>query len=188
MQILAVFEDRAFDDIVTPLIRRVAGEQGVDVELVVRLTHGCRFQELQELLQRGRPILCVIGADAGQHKSSSKEKAMRGRAGGALPQRTIFSIPEPSAEGWLQADLAALKRGVSEALQTLIHLPADAGPYPRDEKNAKQRVRSLLRSAGVPVLRDGLEYGPSVMQYVAYDAHPSLQRFVRDLRALIESA
>lgn len=99
--------------------------------------------------------------------------------------QTVYALPQPSAEGWLQADLSALRRGVSEALGTPIRLPQNAGGYPRDEGAAKDRLRALLTHQGLPVLRDGLEYGPFVMQYVDYDAHPSLAVFVGELRTLL---
>jgi hypothetical protein len=99
----------------------------------------------------------------------------------------LFAVPQPSAEGWLQADLGALRRGIAEALGREFHLPARAGRYPRDERRAKARLRELLQVAGVPTLRGGLEYGPFVMRQVSYDAHPSLARFVDELRPRLQA-
>lgn len=191
MQIGAAFEDRAFEDVVVPLVERVAREENREVGLLAtRLTHGCRFRDLSAILTdlADRVDGLIIGADTRDSTPAKKEQAMRERVGKRLgPLPVIFALPQPCAEGWLIADLGALKRGVAEQLGEAVALPARAGRYPRGEQAAKDRLRSLLRQADVPFLSGGLEYGHAVMHHVRYEAHPSLKRFVAQLRQLLHA-
>jgi hypothetical protein len=186
LQLLCIYEDRAFEDVVTPLLLRLGAQCGVSLApLLVTLTHGCRFGALTRAIEAHGPTanLLIVGADAGKLTATKKEVRMRKRLGTTIADlRRVFAVPEPSAEGWLQADPAALKAGIAEALKTKVTLAHEIGAYPKDEAHAKARLRDLLRGANLPSLRDGLEYGPSVMRYTRYESHPSLQRFVNAFR------
>jgi hypothetical protein len=190
LRLLCAFEDRAVEDVVVPVLSRVASEEHRSVEPIVRLTHGCRFGELIRLLKDGAAEcdFCVIGADTRQQRPHIKQRAMSHSLRAKVDLHgSVYALPQPSAEGWLQADLASLKHGIEEALGANIRLPQGVGPYPRDEKAAKERLRSLLSRAEVPMLRDGLEYAAFVMARMPFDAHPSLALFVRELRVALQA-
>lgn len=192
LRLICAFEDRAYEDVVVPLVRRVAAEEGVEVDLAaVEIVHGCRFKKLERILRdrRREEGLWIIGADARDRSIHRKQEAMADRLGRLLQGKdTLYAIAKPSAEGWIQADLAALKEGVAEALETDLTFPPHIPPYPEDdEKQAKQRLGSILGEAGVPTLRQGLEYGPDVMKHVRFETEASMATFVGDLRRYLKT-
>ncbi len=95
---------------------------------------------------------------------------MRDRLRKRLEDRTVaFAIAHPSVEGWMQADLAALKRGLAKAIGSEVSLPRDCRAYPETEQEAKNRLRYLVTSAtGARALGGGVEYGPFVMAHAAW--------------------
>ncbi|MGH7295636.1 MAG: hypothetical protein ACRELB_11910 [Polyangiaceae bacterium] len=188
IRVLCIFEDRAYEQVVKPLIERIATEAGLRVDVVMRFTRGCRFEPLEQWLKESRDAyrLCCIGADAGNLPAGKKERSMRKKLGGLVDDPSIvFAIAQPSAEAWLQADLSALKAGVATVTEATVNLPKKTRKYPRDEEGAKRGLRELLASAGVRTLQDGLEFGPAIMECVDVDAHPSIRRFVDELRGAL---
>lgn len=187
LRTLLVFEDRAFEDIVLPVIERVLGDEGYATRIPERplFTHGCKGDELKRVLRDhgSRADLVVIGADTQQRTPAQKRKAMATLVGGFVsPEQVVYALPQPSAEGWMQADLGALKRGIHEALGIAVTLPATTPPYPKKEEEAKRSLASILNHARIPMLRGGVEHGPAVMAHVDLAAHSSMEGFVRDLR------
>jgi len=189
LALLCAFEDRAFEDIVLPIIRRVVAEsRGWRLEARVIFTHGCDWGALAGIARDylNWPDVMVVGADTRGESPARKRKSMTPGLKRVLPlrlrDRCILALPAPCAEGWLQADAAALKRGISDVLGRPVSLPAEVGRYPRGEQQAKERLRSLLERSSVPTLRGGLEYGPAIARHVDLSAHTSLREFVRDLR------
>ena len=188
----AAFEDRAFEDVVLPLVERLAKEEAAEVQILPpRLTHGCRIRDLRAILAdlgEQRVDGLIIGADTREHSPSKKQQALVERIGADIgPRPVAFALPQPCAEGWVLADLSALKRGVAERLGEQVILPGSPGRYPRAEQRAKDRLRSVLREANVPFLSGGLEYGSAIMRHVRYDAHPSIRRFVAQCRQLLRT-
>lgn len=187
LRILCAFEDRAFEDVVLPAVARICEEMGSSQPEVVGplFSRGCRWSALLAILRdRGaEPDLVLIGADTGSRTVAQKRAAMRERVEGAIePFRVVYALPKPCAEGWLQADLHALKEGVESELEATITLPEDTGGYPGDERDAKERLASILDRSGVPTLRGGLEYGPAVMERVRFSSDASLEEFHQELR------
>ena len=192
---LCAFEDRAFEDVVLPIIRRVASEgRAWHIETRVTFTHGCDWRALDAIATdyASWPDLMVVGADTRGNSPARKRKDMTPDLRRVLPQRLrdrcILALPAPCAEGWLQADLGALKRGIADVLGRSVSMPASVGKYPRGEQQAKQRLRSLLEQSAVPTLRGGLEYGPPVAGHMDFSAHSSLRDFVRDLRRALRQS
>jgi hypothetical protein len=177
-----VFEDRAFQYIACPLVERVFDEEGLLGEQLTSFTHGCRFEPLSRILLSAttNPDLWIIGADCGRRSPAQKERAMRRNL--TFPDNCLFALPQPGIEAWMQADLRAFKEGLQRALDADVTLPAHAGPYPPTENLAKQRLANLVRACGVDPLQGGVEYGPQVMAFMPFDAHPSLRDFVAQLR------
>ena len=190
LAILCAFEDRAFEDVVRPLVERLLAEEGLrEADIRPLLTHGCQWTELGHI---GRDYetwadLVIIGADTRGKTPAQKRRSMEKGLERSLPERLrgercLLALAAPCAEGWIQADLAALKAGVAEELDDVVSLPGDAGAYPGAEQQAKDRLRTILERADVPALRGGLEYGPAVMRHVALDSEPSLAEFAKAFR------
>lgn len=187
VRILLLFEDRAFEDIVLPVAERVLADEGYQTPVLEGplFTHGCRGNALKRALKdRGSSAdLVLVGADTQQKTPFQKRKAMAALIADLVSSdRIVYALPQPSAEGWMQADLGALKRGIQEVLETVVPLPPETGSYPKAESRAKERLASILSRAGIPMLRGGLEYGPAVMAHADFTAHPSLEEFVQELR------
>lgn len=187
VRILCAFEDRAFEDVVLPVVGRLCEEMDLPRPVIEGplFTRGCRWRPLRRILSdRGSgPDLVLVGADAGPLTVAQKRSAMLARVEQTTdPSRVVFALPKPCAEGWLQADLRALKQGVEDEIEEPITLPEDTGAYPGDENEAKRRLASILDRADVPMLRRGLEYGPAIMRRVEVSREASLERFDRELR------
>lgn len=188
VRVLCVFEDRAFEDVVVPVVDRVFADAGFEdwTMLDPLKTRGCRWGALESILGdwRDGADLIVIGADAKEGSVARKRAAMAEHVEAFVhADRVVYALPKPCAEGWLQADLRALKTGVQDALEMNVSLPGDAGPYPEHERAAKDRLGALLSRSGVPTLRGGLELGPAVMAHVdLLGCHSSLSDFVHELQ------
>jgi hypothetical protein len=187
LRVLCAFEDRAFEDVALPMVRRIFDETGFEPPLIQGplRSRGCRWKALQSILRdEGQQAdLIVIGADTGPLTVAQKRSAMLGRIERIVDtRRVIFALPKPCAEGWLQADLQALKRGVEEELDEPITLPEDTGSYPTDEEQAKDRLAGILSRSDIQPLRHGLEFGPAIMRHVDPSAHSSLEELDRELR------
>jgi len=188
LRVLCVLEDRAFEDVALPAALRVAEETGKRLELRQRLTHGCRVERLEAIVARPPAgiDLWLFGADAGKLDGRRKERGFRKTVEPLLSGAPYaLAVPEPCCEGWLQADLAALKGGIADELGDAVTLPSDTGAYPAGEQAAKDRLRKLLEMADVPCLRGGLEFGPAVMRRAKLTIDRSLERFTSDLRHVL---
>lgn len=191
LRILCAFEDRAFEDVALPIVRRILDETGRP-EPRIRgplFSRGCRWRALQSILRdhRVEADLVVVGADTGPRTVAQKRSAMLGRLKQTVDRdRLVFALPRPCAEGWLQADLQALKQGVEDELGETITLPEDTGGYPVEEEQAKRRLAAILDRSDVPMLRHGLEYGPAIMRRVRTSTERSLEEFDRNLRRWLD--
>lgn len=190
MRVLYVLEDNAHAQFVPPLFRRIAGEEGVELdarELTPMGGAGRTIRGLRQLLAdiRGgsieQPDAIVVGidADCGQQgertRQVSRACALEGYKG-----LVITAEPDPHIEIWYVAD--------PEYVQQLLRTP-DRPPIPDircRKQEYKSRLRSIVRSSGAPTPLGGVEYGPEIAAsmdlYRASRNVASFGRFVEEAR------
>ena len=195
MRVLYVLEDNAHAQFVPPLFRRIAGEEGVELdarELTPMGGAGSTVQGFRQLLvdlrsgsiEQPDAIVVGIDADCGQQgdrtQQVSRACALEGYEG-----LVITAEPDPHIEIWYLAD--------PECIQKLLRTPnRPTIPDIRCKKlEYKDRLRSVARSSGAPTPLGGVEYGPEIAAsmdlYRASRNVASFGRFVDEARACLQA-
>ncbi len=108
-------EDRAHEALLGPLVRRIAREEGIDVDVRIRSARGGHAQALQEFrdyqkfvekgaIQGSGPGLLVVAID-GNCATFTRNRAEIERATQpGFQDRLIAACPDPHIERWFVAD------------------------------------------------------------------------------------
>ena len=194
MRVDLFLEDIGHERFVASLVRRLADEAGVPIEIDVRNATGGASQLDQQFLQFLRdyalaklnPDLVVVVRDTdctGVGTVKSRYLGLVDAAG--YVGDVVIGAPEPHIECWYLADPSALQRVLRAATQA---------PIP-DSKCGRGRFKQLLSNtvtdAGVAPLLGGIEYANGVVAemdiYKAAVNVPSLGSFIRELRQYLGS-
>lgn len=182
-------EDRAHEELLLPLVARVAAEERVDVDVRVRSARGghgralAEFKLYQRLVDRGaaaaaRPDLLGLGIDGNCTTFVKKRKEIMGATleGMALP--VVAACPDPHIERGYLADPDSFKAVVGNR------------PTVRRKKCARDYYKQLLadavrRAGHLPTL-GGIEFAREIAAaidgYRAGKSDRSLKAFVDELR------
>lgn len=180
-------EDRAHEEFLGHLARRVATEEGCRIELRVVSARGGHGRVISEwkmyprLLQNtgtALPDLVVVAIDANCKGWNQARTAMLDAAAPELRQRTIAACPDPHIERWFLADP-----------QSFVEV---VGAEPRSEPKKCERDRykwllleAIRRGGHIPTL-GGIEYALEIVSamdlYRACRRERSLGAFVNELR------
>ncbi len=165
MRNIALFaEDAAHEVFLGTLLRRLAAEHGLQVDVhsvSVRGGHGKVLAELKQYLREvragrivRRPIdLLVVGTDA-NCKGLVQRKREVDDTCGDYKAMVVCAIPDPHIERWMLLDPAAFRDVVGK------------GCPPPDLKCQRDRYKQLLRdavrNAGIISLLGGVEYAEDI--------------------------
>ena len=178
-------EDVGHEQIITALIRRLASDQGVGIEvqpLSVRGGHGRVISELKDYLRDLRkrriarvPDLLVVATDANCKGLTARRNEVS-EACKDQPLTTICAVPDPHIERWLLLDSAAFKRVLGHGC---------SAPDQKCERDRyKQHLRNAVLAAKVTPLLGGIEYAEDIVRIEKSDA--SFGNFVSSLRAQLK--
>ena len=188
MREIALFvEDFAHRQIVGALVKRLADEQGVAVELDWRNAvggHGAVVREfnryLRDLGQQGgrQPDLIVVATDANCKGLNGRTREFQ-EIEAAVP--LMLAIPDPHVERWLLLDGAAFRSALGRGCQA------------PDQKCLRDRYKQLLikavHDAGVVPNLGGMEFAEDIVREMNLDraARPddSFRRFVEELGGIL---
>lgn len=186
MDLLA--EDAAHEKFLRPLIRRLARDAEVNVDVRVRAARGGHPRVIQEfgLHQRaiargvtGRPDLLVVAIDS---NCVAYARARRKIERGILQEFrgvTVIACPDPHVERWYLADPASFAEVVGRQPRL--------GKRKCDRDRYKRILTEAVTAAGHPVLLGGIEFAEDLVEsmdlYRAGKNEKSLKRFIDDLRA-----
>ena len=189
MRLALFLEDVGHEGFVDALVRRLAVEVNVAVDIEVRNARGGASQLDQQFVQFLRDngtleqqfdlVVVIRDTDClGVDKVKWRYSGLVRDA--CYSGKVVIGAPEPHIECWYLSDPTALQR--------VLHGPAQA-PVP-DSKCGRGRFKRMLsqtvRDAGVEPLLGGIEYAdPLVAEMDIYRACsnvPSLARFVKELR------
>jgi pyruvate/2-oxoglutarate dehydrogenase complex dihydrolipoamide acyltransferase (E2) component len=118
-------EDFAHEAFLQPLVRRIAAERGVEVELHVRGPGGGASRMLAELsayvkeIDRGRELLpgiLIICRDANCRGYNDRKHEIDPIVQ-PIAERVVYAIPEPHIERWMLIDPSAFKKAVGKGCQ-----------------------------------------------------------------------
>ena len=180
-------EDRAHEEFIGAIVRRIARQETRDIQLRVRAARGGYPRVLNELdlyqkmVLRGvaamsLPDVLVVAADANCHGVAAKKKAIRQRLKRAFKDRTVLAVPDPHIERWYLSDRQAFKEIVGVQ---------PSGERRKCERDRYKRILAqAVRDGGHPAILGGIEFAKELAEsmdfYRAGRAEPTLKQFVSD--------
>ena len=186
-EIMFFVEDVAHRRVIGTLVKRMAEDQGVDVQLdwrSARHGYGKVAQELKEFMQAlgkqagYRPDLVIVATDA-NCKGVSKRKNELDFGSAEMP--VVFAIPDPHIERWLLLD--------GEAFKTVFGEGCQAPDKKCDRNRYKERLSNEIRKTGrVPPL-GGIEFAEDIVNCINIERASqdrSFGRFVSELRGVFQ--
>lgn len=183
-------EDRAHEELLKPLIRRVAAEERVRTALRVRCARGGHGRVLEELrlylrllekgaLGHGLPDVLVVATDGNCATFASRRAEVQAIVAGALEDRLITGCPDPHVERWYLAD--------PEACQAVVGYRPPVVLQKCERDYYKRVLADAVRQGGNPLTLGGIEFAAELAAgmdlYRAGKNDPSFRAFVDDLRA-----
>ncbi len=183
-------EDRAHEQFLTPLLARVAREEGAEVDVRVRSARGGHgraveeFKLYQNVVEKGAagspdPDLLIVAIDGNCTSVARKRTEIQDVAKPVFRHRLIVACPDPHIERWYLGDPESFRSVVG-------HRPA-----PGRKKCVRDHYKSLLskavRQARHPATLGGIEFARELVDamdlYRAGRIDHSLKVFVDELRA-----
>lgn len=180
-------EDRAHEEFIGAILRRIAREENRPIQLRVRAARGGYPRVLNELdlyqrmVLRGLaamslPDILVIAADANCQGLAAKKKAIRRRLKTRFKARTVLAIPDPHVERWYLSDRQGFKQVVG------IEPPTERRKCERERY--KRILAQAVRDGGHPAILGGIEFAKELVEsmdfYRAGRAEPGFKQFVND--------
>lgn len=183
-------EDEAHRQFFEALVRRVARECGMGVELRTANARGGHGRVLGELAAYQRAIarmsdrptdLLLAAVDA---NCDGWDAARKKVAAAIVPESAIAVVvacPDPHIERWYLAEPASLA--------SALGLRVTPEPRKCERDRYKMQLVNALRAAGHPVLLGGAEFAEEIVNamdlYRAGKAEPSLGRCIDEIRAVM---
>ncbi len=180
-------EDRAHEDFIGAILRRIARLEHRDIQLRIRAAKGgypLVLRELdlyQKLVLKGfagmsPPDILVVAADANCHGLAAKKKEIRQRLKKAFRDRTVLAVPDPHVERWYLSDRQSFKQVVG------VQPPTERRKCERDRY--KQILAQAVRDGGHPAILGGIEFAKELAEsmdfYRAGQSEPGFKQFVSD--------
>jgi len=184
-RVILFAEDYAHETFISVLVKKLATENGINLEIISRSAqggHGKAVSEFASYLKslpyerEGLPDLIIVAIDA-NCKSYLECKAEIEKVNQQFNYLTICAIPDPHIERWLLIDSSAFKAVLGQGC---------AAP---DQKCEKDRYKRLLYEAvaatDITPLLGGIEYAQDIINNMniqrAMNADVSFKKFITDL-------
>jgi hypothetical protein len=162
-------EDYAHEVVLRTLVRRLANENNLELDLRVLSSsggHGRMFGELRQFvakLKRGSaavPDLFIVARDANCEGYANRAKEI-GNALEDYDGLAVYAIPDPHIERWLLLDPKAFKK----VLKRGCNLPDQKC----DRARFKRFFEDAIRTAGVEPLLGGIEFAEDLVKDMRLD-------------------
>jgi hypothetical protein len=180
-------EDRAHEELLKPLLRRLADDEAVRIELRARSGRGGHARAIREyeLYQRiaetggeRLPDLVVVGVDGNCTSFARKRKELRDATKPFLLNRLVAACPDPHVERWYLAD--------PDSFQLVVGHRPRVGRAKCVRDHYKRLLADAVRLAGHPPTLGGIEFAAELVAamdiYRAGRHDRSLRAFVDDFR------
>ncbi|MCR4411694.1 MAG: hypothetical protein NUV77_04615 [Thermoguttaceae bacterium] len=185
-------EDRAHEEFLKALVRRLSDEAERKIAIRVRSARGGHgrvlneFDLYQEAVLRGLssiPDLLVVAVDTNCTRHPEALAELETHLRPEFRGRTAFACPDPHIERWYMAD--------PESFTTIVGVepPLERRKCERD-RYKRQLVEAIRKAGQIPTL-GGIEFAKDLVAamdlYRAGRREPSLGLFVQGARALLRS-
>ena len=184
-------EDLAHEELIKPLVVRLATEADVDVELRVISARGGHPRVKQELalfrtvVEKGFrdrvPDLIVVVVDGNCTGYHTAKADLKQAVGPTLIGKSVVACPDPHVERWYMADPPSFK--------AVVGTQPRLGKKKCDRDKYKRLLAKALADAGHPATLGGAEFAPELVAamdlYRAGKNEKSLKHFTDDLRAAL---
>ncbi|MBM3501621.1 MAG: DUF4276 family protein [Armatimonadetes bacterium] len=182
-------EDRAHEELLVPLLMRIAAEHGVSISCRVRTGRGGHGRVLHELREYqntverhpayfSRPDLLVVGIDGNCTAFSRARTAAREMIRPAFVDRLVVACPDPHVERWYLADPDTVKKVVGHR-PSLPRRKCGRDVYKRLLAEAVRRGGYLPTLGGIEFAR---ELAEAMDFYRAGRTDRSFKAFLDELR------
>jgi hypothetical protein len=183
-------EDRAHEQLLKPLVERVAGEENVEILVRVRSARGGHGRALEEfelyqtLVEKNAvpspaAELLVVGIDGNCTPFHKKRAQIQEAARPELAQRLVVACPDPHVERWYLAD--------PDCFSEVVGLRPTVGRKKCTRDHYKTVLARAVLQAGHPPTLGGIEYAREIAQgidcYRAGRNDRSFKAFIDDLRS-----
>ena len=180
-------EDRAHEELLKPLIERIAAERGRPVVVRVRSARGGHGEAMEEfklyqrrltkLRPRPAPDLVIVAIDTNCDSFTETRNAITRAARPLVRTRLVPACPDPHIERWYLADL----QGFHRAVGTTPSVPKD-----KCERDFYKRILAqAVIAAGHPATLGGIEFAHEIVEamdlFRSGKSESSLKHFIDDL-------
>jgi hypothetical protein len=185
-------EDRAHEEFLKALVRRLSEEEKRTIAIRIRSARGGHARVLSEFDLYQETVLCglksipemlVVAVDTNckQHHQALAE--LKNHLRKEFSGRTAFACPDPHIERWYMADPESFTKIVG------AQPPRERRKCERD-RYKRQLVEAIRKGGHIPTL-GGIEFARDLVAgmdlYWAGKREASLKAFVDDARALLRS-
>ncbi|MDE2822676.1 MAG: hypothetical protein OXK79_04145 [Chloroflexota bacterium] len=188
-------EDRAHEDLLRPLIRRVAQGEGRQLSLQVRSGRGGHgraireFKNYQVLASKGlvgssSPDLLVVGIDGNCTSFAQMRAEIEQATRGEFRHLLVTACPDPHVERWYMAD--------PQSFHEVVGLTPVVGQRKCEREHYKRLLSSAVTEAGHPPTLGGIEFARDLVEkmdfFRAGKTNPSFNAFLQELRGGVKRA
>ena len=183
-------EDHAHEELLKPLLTRVAREEHIGVWARVRSARGGHARAIAEFKLYQRVVvqstvsntpadLVVVAIDGNCSTFAKSRKLIQDATDLTLRDRLVVACPDPHIERWYVAD--------PQSFETIVGHRPSVGSKKCVRDHYKQVLTNAIHRAGHPVMLGGVEFASELVEgmnlYRAGKNDSSLKAFVDDLRA-----
>lgn len=186
-------EDKAHEEFLVPLVKRIATEEEVDVRCRVRTAVGGHpraireFESYQRVWERGGftgiPDVLVVAIDSNCSTFAETRAGIEKATREQLQSLLVTACPNPHIERWLMADLKSFHR--------VVGYRPSLGKTKCEREYYKHQLKDAVRRGGHPQTLGGIEFASTLVErmslYRAGRADRSLKAFVDELRARLRN-
>ena len=180
-------EDRAHEEFVGAIVRRIARLENRHIQLRVRAARGGYPRVLHELdlyqkmvlsglVTMSLPDILVVAADSNCQRLAAKKRAIRRQLQAPFKDRTVLAVSDPHVERWYLSDRQAFKQIVG------VQQPTERRKCERERY--KRILAQAVRDGGHPAILGGIgfakELADSMDFYRAGRTEPGFKQFVSD--------
>ena len=182
-------EDRAHEELLNPLLTRVAREEQIEVWPRVRSSRGGHARAIAEFklyqlfvvqsaLSNTPADIVVVAIDGNCSTFAKARKDIQDATDSTLRDRLVVACPDPHIERWYVAD--------PQSFETIVGHRPRVGRKKCARDHYKQVLTNAIQRAGHPVMLGGVEFASELVEgmdlYRAGKNDSSLKAFIDDLR------
>lgn len=187
-------EDRAHEELLKPLVKRIAREEHVDVVVRVRSARGGHARAVQEFvlyqrvvadgsLGQSSPDIVVVGVDGNCTTYAKKRAEVQAAKSSEFNAGLIVASPDPHVERWYLVDPVSFAE--------VVGYPPVVGKNKCERDHYKKLLADAVTEGGHPPTLGGIEFAAELVDamdlYRAGKGDHSFRAFVEDLRTELRS-